>query len=206
MIKTLDRNIAPSIIKLFDLCFRQGVLDAYEFHDDYEAKDFVARHKEAWDFAVLGKPEPYLWDEWRFTLFHWARMNGMNKLAVEHIYQITKKNPQWYLLPHCMCFYLKGIEEWLEFPDPTRIEIFKKGKFVHWKKMPPGLQKMDKNDIISSMHEFVFDFRRLPREERPFSVMTFDGYARAMHTLTRAYSKKKARIEIPETEDFQCPA
>lgn len=205
MIKTLNRRLAPTILRFFDLCFKQGVVDAHNFHDDYEAREFVARHKEAWDFAVLGQPEPYLWDEWRFTLFHWARANGLVGLAMQHIYQITKKNPQWYLFPHCMCFYLMGIEEWLENPEPSKLQVFLDTPKVHWKKMPQGQQKMTKNDIIACMQGFVFDYRRTPVEGRPFNAMTFDGYARAMHDLTRPYGKIKASIELREIappEDF----
>lgn len=202
MIRTLDRESAKKVIRLFDVCFKQGVYDAHDICDNYEARDFLDRHKAAWDFAVLGQPEPYSWEEWRFTLFHWARMAGLKTFAIDHIYQIVKTTPQWYLLPHCMCFYLMGIEEWLAKPDPTRLQIFKKSPNEHWRTMPSGMRKMNKSDFVECMYGFVFSYRRLPKEEQPFKALSFDGYARAMHTLTRNYAKKKAKIELDEPEDI----
>jgi len=202
MIKSLNREQAPTIIKFFDLCFKQGVVDAYEFHDDIEAREFVARHREAWDFAVLGQPEPYRWDEWRFTLFHWARRaHGLSGFAMNHIYQITKVCPQWFLLPHCMCFYLMGIEEWLDYPEPTKIQIFLSKPKTHWKPMPLGQQKLDKNDIVICMQGFVYDYRRVDEDLQPFSAAGFDGYAQAMHALTRPYGRNKITIDYAAREE-----
>lgn len=200
MIKTLNRNLAPNILRFFDICFKQGVIDACNYHDNYAAADFVAQRKEDWHFGILGEPDDFDWEMWRYTMYRWAREHGMHGFARTHLFQIVKKNPQWYILPHCMCFYLMGIEEWLAYPEPAKLQVFKTTRKTHWKKMPPGQQKMDKNDFITCMQGFAFEFRRVPRDFRPFNALTFDGYARAMHDLTRPYGKIKARIEALEAE------
>jgi len=201
----LNRTTAPTIIRFFDLCFKHGVIDAYEFSDNYEAKEFVQKHKEAWDFGVLGEPDDFDWEMWRFTLYRWGRMNRFMKLAENYIYRIIKKNYLWYILPFCMRFYLMGIEEWLEYPNPGRIEIFKSEGKVHWKQVPAHLRKITTDDFISYMQEFAYEFRRSPLsqgEDRIMVVRTMDGYIQALHDMTRKYGRKTIRIKDLEAEDF----
>ena len=95
-----------------------------------------------------------------------------------------------------MRFYLLGIEEWLEYPNPTGIELFKKESKVHWKPVDQKLRKITKNDLISYMHEFCYEYRRVPEDKRKMSLTSFDGFSRAIHDLTSPYEKrKKIRIE-----------
>lgn len=199
----LNRTSAPTILRFFDLCFKQGVIDAYEFANDYDAKVFWRKHKEAWDFGVLGEPDDYDWEMWRFTLYRWGRLNHFTKFTETYIYKITKKNYLWYILPYCMRFYLMGIEEWLDYPAPQNIERFKKESKIHWKPMPSHLRKITKNDWISYMQEFVYTFRRSPLsegEDRVMSWKTFDAYEQAIHDLTRGYDTEK-KICFGEEED-----
>ncbi len=201
----LNRSTAPTIIRFFDLCFKHGVIDAYVFADDYGAREFVQKHKEAWDFGVLGEPDDFDWEMWRFTLYRWGRMNHFMKLAENYIYRITKKNYLWYILPFCMRFYLMGIEEWIEYPDPSKIEIFKNENKVHWKPVPPHLRKITTNDFISYMQEFAYEFRRSPLsqgEDRIMVTRTMDGYIQAIHDMTRKYGVKTIRIKDLEAEDI----
>lgn len=186
-------------VRFFDICFKQGVLDAYKFADDFGARDFLERHKEAWDFGVLGEPDDYDWELWRFTLYRWCRANHLTSFARDYIYSVTRKNHHWYLLPFCMRFYLLGVEEWLEYPEPRRIEIFKKEPKVHWAPREKGLRKMMTDDFISYMQDFVYQFRRSPLsqgEDRVMVLKTMDSFCQAIHTLTRKYvTGKKFRAE-----------
>ena len=58
----LNRTTAPQVVRFFDVCFKQGVIDAYNYHDNYGARDFLQRFKESWDFGVLGEPEDFDWE------------------------------------------------------------------------------------------------------------------------------------------------
>ena len=197
MVSPLNRHSAPQILRFFDLCFKQGVIDAYNFGDDYGAKEFVEKHKAAWDFGVLGEPDDYDWEYWRFTLYRWGRVNGFKGFAENYIYRISTKNYLWHFLPHCMRFYLLGIEEWLEYPQPTMLEAFKQEPKVHWKPVPANQRKMDVMDFVSYMHEWAHEYKRVPEEERQFAASTFDEYAKAIHTLNKKYNaaKKKFKFE-----------
>lgn len=199
----INRTNAPQILRFFDLCFKQGVIDACNYADDFEAREFLEKHKAAWDFGVLGEPDDFDWELWRFTLYRWGRANKFKHFVITFVYGITKKNHVWYFLPYCMRFYLMGIEEWLQNPNPVKLEQFKQENKVHWANVPAAIRKITTNDMIAQMQEFAYLYRRVPKEERQFNAVTLDAFARAMHDLTRPYAtRKKVRIEDYETEDF----
>ena len=194
----LNRTSAPQIIRFFDICFKQGVIDACNFTDDYGAKEFVEKHKPAWDFGVLGEPDDFDWQMWRFTLYRWARHNHMTPFAENYIYKIVKKNYLWCLLPFCMRFYLMGIEEWTQYPNEAGIERFKHEGRVHWAPQAnSSLRKMTKSDIHSYMLQFAYEYRRTPEEGREMSLNTMDGYCQAIYALNQKYVKV-SKIRIPE--------
>jgi hypothetical protein len=194
----LNRTSAPQIIRFFDLCFKQGVIDGCNFTDDYGAKEFVEKHKGAWDFGVLGEPDDFDWQMWRFTLYRWARYNHMTPFAENYIYKIVKKNYLWCLLPFCMRFYLMGIEEWIQYPNEAALERFKHESRIHWAPQTnSSLRKMTKSDIHSYMLQFAYEYRRAPEEVRVMNVLTMDGYCQAVHDLNQKYVKI-SKIRIPE--------
>lgn len=200
----LNRTSGPQIVRFFDICFKQGVLDAYNYGDKYGAKEFLNNHMAAWDFGVLGEPDDYDWEMWRFTLYRWARRNHLTSFAENYIFRISKKNYLWYLLPFCMRFYMLGIQEWLDYPQPMAIERFKQEKKVHWAPQEnPSMRKITKNDFISYMQEFTYDYRRsqdnFEPDKRPMSVVTMDGYCQAIHDLTRKYDRGR-KIKIKEED------
>lgn len=181
---TLNRNIAPHVLRFYDTCFKQGVIDACELGDDIEAKDFLKRRKEDWCFGVLGKSGEYDWEMFRFDLYWWARRARMKSLCENYIFKIRKKDAVWCLLPYCMRFYLLGIEEWLSYPNPIGLEVFKRNYRAHWHS-DDGLLEFKKGDYISYMHEFAYQYRSLPEESRPISETSMDAFCQAIYSLTR---------------------
>lgn len=194
----LNRTTAPQILRFFDICFKQGVIDAYNFSNDYDAREFVEKHKPAWDFGVLGEPDDFDWEMWRFTLYRWARNNRLTPFAENYLYRIVKKNYLWCLLPYCMQFYLMGIEEWLAYPNPGQMERFLHEGKIHWApQQNPSLQKMTKADFRFYMQEFARQYRRLPEEQQPVHHRTMDGYCRAIYDLNHKYVPL-SKIRIPK--------
>ena len=55
----LNRTTAAQILRLYPLCFKHGVLDAYELGDVYAAREFLDLHDEGWTYGVLGEPDDY---------------------------------------------------------------------------------------------------------------------------------------------------
>lgn len=196
----LNRSSAPTVVRFFDVCFKQGVIDACAFADDYGAQEFLKQHREKWYFGVLGEPDDYDWEMWRFTLYRWARKHHYMKFSSDFIYRIVNKTYLWYFLPYCMQFYLMGIEEWLEYPNPVKMEIFKGENRIHWKPVERHLRKITTDDTISYMQEFCYNFRRSPLSEGEDRVMNpnaMDAFCQAIHDLTRKYDTRK-RLRIKE--------
>lgn len=182
----LNRTIAPHILRFFDICFKQGVIDACTLGDDLESKSFLEARKEDWKFGVLGKPEEHDWQMFRFTMYWWARRAGMKSLGENYIFNIRNKDAIWCFLPYCMRFYLLGIEEWLDYPSPVGIEIFKKNSKAHWSPNA-GMKKFTRGDYISYMHDFAYAYRSLPEEEMPVSCTAMESFCQAMFDLTRGF-------------------
>lgn len=192
----LNRTTAPMVLRFFDICFKQGVLDAHNFSDDYGAREFLTARKEDWRFGVLGEPDDFDWEMFRFTLYRWARQNHMTKFGEGYIYRILKKNYLWCLLPYCMRFYLMGIEEWLTYPNPSGLELFKHEGKVHWAPNPDVPRKITKDDFRYYMQDFAYQYRRLPEEQMPIASKTMDEYNRAIYDLTHKYVKE-SKVRIP---------
>lgn len=193
MIDPLNRANAPLIVRLFDVCFKRGVIDACELGDDYRAREFVRKHKESWTFGVVTDDVDYDWQMFRFTLYWWSRrsrVSGLTSLAENYILFVRKKNHLWPLLPFCMRFYLLGIEEWLAYPNPVQVQLFKSQKKLHWDPNGPN-KTFTLPDYVSYLHEFTFDYTKLPEELQPINQSSLESFCEAIYTLTRKYVEKR---------------
>lgn len=194
MTSPLNRTTAPQVLNLFDYCFKQGVLDAYELGDDYTAKEWLEERKADGGYGLLTDIDAeYDWRRWRFTLYRWCRNSHMGSVGDAYIDGIRKpSNFLFCVLPISMRFYLMGIEEWLEYPNQTNIQIFKLSKKIHWKPVQPHLKTIKKEDFISYIQEFVYERQKLHQQEeergevlRDASDTSYDGFAEAMWALTK---------------------
>ena len=184
----LNRRNAPGIIRLFDTCFRQGVFDACDAGDDCMVRDFVSRHRSSWTFGTILGADEEDWRSFRFIVYRWARENGNTFIAENYLIMIRKTNYLWCILPFCMWFYLMGAEEWLAYPDPTRIQVFKANKRTHWNQNVK-VKAMTRMDFISYMHDACFQYRSLEPEKKLVNDLAMDNYCSAVFDLTRPYAK-----------------
>lgn len=185
----LNRTSGPAIIRLFDVCFKQGVIDACGAGDDYAVRDFVSRHKFKWTFGTISEPEGVDWRSFRFILYRWCREHGITTLAENYIIMIRKQNYLWCLLPYCMWFYLMGAEEWLAYPAASQIEIFKMNNRVHWDPNTP-VKKFTRMDYISYMHEAAFAYKKFESEHKPVTDGLMESYCQAIFDLTKNYGTR----------------
>lgn len=181
-------------LRFFDLCFKQGVIDACDHGDDIDAKAFLLERKEDWSFGLLPIEGPIEWPTFCHELYWVARKHGMKTMAESYLFRIRTKNYIWCLLPYCMRFYLMGVEEWLRYPSPVGIEVFKREKKTHWDPSSP-IKKITKPDLFSYLHGFEFEYRKLDPEIAPVSETSMSNFIKALYDLTRPYLKD-------EREDF----
>ena len=182
----LTRTTAPQVIKFCDLCFKQGVIDACYAGDDLEVKEFYDDRIGTWRLGTISGGDGFDWQMYRFWLYWIAREHHMKTLAESYIFRIRVKNYVWCLLPYCMRFYLMGIKEWLNYPNPSRIELFKKKPRVHWDPNCPNVA-ITRMDIISYLHSFEFEYRRLPDEIKEMTDVTMGSFIQALYDLSRKY-------------------
>lgn len=183
----LNRTTAPQILRFFDVCFKQGVLDAADFGDDLGVKEFYDKKVEDWSFGVVNGEQDMEWRAFLFTLYWWARKARMATLADKYFFAIrTKTNHAWCVLPYCMRFYLMGIKEWTEYPNPVNLEVFKSAVKLHWSPKA-GVKKFTKGDYFTHLHDFEYAFKQIPMEERPISDVAMQGFVMALFDLTRGF-------------------
>lgn len=185
----LNRANGPAILRLFDACFKRGVIDACEAEDDYAVRDFISRHKSNWTFGTIQEPAEMDWRTYRFILYRWSREMGCTSFAENYLLMVRKTNYLWCLLPYCMYFYLMGAEEWIAYPAQPKIGIFKMNKRVHWDPNCP-VKKFTRTDYISYMHEASFAYRKLDEEKRIVSCSLMEAYCQAVFDVTRKYVTK----------------
>lgn len=191
----LNRTTAPHVLRFFDLCFKQGVIDACAYGNDLDTKEFLEAKEADWSFGTLEQPDDYDWQAFRYWAYWLARRNGMKTLAENYFFRIRSHNYVWCVLPYAMRFYLMGIREWLRYPNPVGIEMFKSQNRIHWD--PNEKTKaITKPDIISYLHEFEFQYRRLDIELQPVSETAMSSFIQALFDLSRKYVTGKTEEDI----------
>lgn len=185
----LNRTTAQQVFKVFDLCFKRGVMDACELNDSYAAKAFVEKHSKNWTFGVLGDDLDYDWQMFRFQLYFMAKGAHLASISEQYLIKIRNLMTPWCVLPYCMRFYLLGIQEWISYQQPVVTEIFRLTPRMHWDPTAK-VKKFGRMDYISYLHQFCYDYRRLPEDERPVSTLYMDNFCLAVFDLTRKYDTR----------------
>lgn len=181
----LNSSTGPQVLRFFDVCFKRGVADAMTLGDDSAANEFVIERKEDWKFGVLGEPDDFDWKMFRFRLYQWARESHLSGLAENYLFNLRAINPYWVLLIYCMRFYLMGVSEWLEYPNPQGMAIFKNTPRAHWAPQKKGLMNFKKADYFAYMQEFAIDYRRSSLENRLVSTKALEAYCMALYSVNR---------------------
>lgn len=177
------------------MCFKQGVLDAYKIGDDYAVRDFVEKHKANWSYGVLGEPDDYDWKMWRFSLYRWCRNYKLAQFAEQYLYEVKTFNYLYCPIVFGMRFYLMGIEEWLDYPNPVGIERFRQDPMAHWKPAAfGGSKKLTKRSIIVEMQEIAYQYRRRSASEWDVSGGVMVDFGTAIFDLTSKIIYKKRLV------------
>lgn len=187
----LNRTTAPQIIRLFDTCFKRGVLDAQAQEDDYAVREFLERHKAAGDYGLVYDDENFDYRRWRFTIERWCRQYRIGSVGdtyLDSMYVRTWSRKTFLLavLPMTMRFYLMGVEEWLEYPNPLGLELFKQTKKIHWKPVPSHMKNMTTQDFLSLLQEFIYERQKM-KLDGDLTETQYDSFSRAMWAMTRKY-------------------
>ena len=185
----ITRKSAPEIIRLLDLCYKQGVVDAAEMEDDLSVKDWLDETVESNRYGLVCVDDPKCdWKRWRFYLLRWCRDNRMSTLGFDYIDNIRKASGIGYIIiPVSFKFYLRGVRDWLQYPNEMNMALFKSKGRLRWGAEATSMSKILKNDdYIFIIQEYVYELRNKPTVEmRKITDRTIDGFEYAMWQTTR---------------------
>lgn len=178
----INRQTAKMILKLLDYCFKKGVEDAFDADNEHWCNEFIERRYAKRDFSLLDVTDSYDWKEWRMILGRWCRYNRNLKLCPDYLDRVYSQNFYWSIFPIAMDFYILGIQEWLEYPNPYKLELFKVTSNIHWKPMPrKTLEKMSTDDKVSYIQQFAYERERIDPEGNGKYI----NFAQEMWAFTR---------------------
>ena len=140
------------------------------------------------------QPDDYDWKMWRFSLYKICRRNGLAQFAENYLYEVKRYNYLYSPILMSMRFYLMGIEEWLSYPNPGEIEIFRQERSIHWAKNLPGGKRITRLEIIAESQDIAYQYRRAPEEARVISTSVLDEFCTATLDLTNKHVSKKRII------------
>lgn len=205
----LTRKNSRYLLSLLDFAYKQGVLSAYDADDERYCEEFVSKHKDGTSFGLLEvQGEDITWKEWRWTLTCWARQARVYLIAREYLDHIAGRNYLWAVLPVAFDFYLKGIEDWVKYPNPCNLEVFKNKPKIHWIVERRNDKKVIKNDeIVSEIQRICFERGRKDKGIKGgLSQCCYDAFASTIWTLTRKlppaviYNKKEVTSDYVEVD------
>jgi hypothetical protein len=134
----LNYQTAQALIELFDVCYKQGVVHAYQLDDNNAAKQFVidnrkpSRYATLCDtdlFGMLTDGHVFTLERWRITLSMWARKTVKRKILEYYIERVTsERNYAGIAYALCMDFYLQGIYHYTLNPI-NDLTVFLKNKY-----------------------------------------------------------------------------
>lgn len=186
----INRTTAPQIIRLLDLCFKQGVRDACEMEDDFTAKEWLEEKLADGGYGTLPEKDfEFDWRRWRYTLYRWCReykLGSVSDVCIDRMDRY-RNTMAFVLIPVSMRFYLMGVEEWLEYPNPNNMALFMQNKKTHWKPVSPHLKVMTTSDILSLVQGFSYEIQD-KGFEKFIPRSRFDDFGRALWRCTQRYN------------------
>lgn len=161
MSQLLNRGSARHILRMMAYCLKQGVLDAAGMEDDYAVKEFYAKHWDKWDFGYLGEPDDYDWKMFRFSLYMMCRRSHLSMFADSYLYEIRRPDYLFCPLIFAMRFYLMGVKEWIDYPNRSKIDIYRME--VSPMHFTPGTifsRKMRRTNVLAIIQDIAYRYRR----------------------------------------------
>lgn len=130
----LNRDNMPQLLSLFDHYYKLGVRHAKDFRDDTECMEFVERRKANRTFGFIDDGHELSWKYWRLYMYTECR-----KVRAGKIYRVlfdinSYKNQVAMIIPLTMELYLKGISDWVDYPNAGNMAVFESKKFAEWGK------------------------------------------------------------------------
>lgn len=182
----IDRSTVKLVLRLLEYSFRQGVLDACKYQDEFLCREFIRQRRENHDFGTLDIGEPLDWEEWRYILTKWSMRCHIHTVCEKYLDKIVSMNYNWVIFPVAMEFYILGIEEYLEYPNIRNLELFKNKPRVHWYCDGRPFKGINTESIVTMIQDICYTRKRKDAFAQGCpSAISYDAFCRTIWTCTR---------------------
>lgn len=131
--RVIDRYTAKSLGRLFMMCYKRGVNDAYRYsHDEGMLREHVEQTAGFDKFGLVGAATSR-WVYWKNRLSDMAEDDKRYKTLNNYFERMGNFGSNYLSVMMCVAqtFYNRGISDWLDKPNADEINIFN-GKFRWW--------------------------------------------------------------------------
>lgn len=184
----ITRKNVKHLLRLFDHYYKKGIYDAMNRQDDFFCRDFMERMRAPKAFGFLDTPYVLTWKEWRFYAYPECRMNKLNSAAPILDGIKTYTGHVAAILPMLMDFYLKGIKDWLEYPNGSNWVRFYNRPYARW---GDKIRFPIWAAVLDDLQLMMIDRSHLESEaQNGLSPLAFDTLSEVIWKLTRKIGKE----------------
>lgn len=120
------------LLLLFDIYYKKGVTDAMENGDQWSSTEFVKNMRDNHKYGLLNGYSSLHWKEWLIIIKCDASLNRWKNIK-DLLFAVTSKKGYLGTIPAMtMGYYLKGIEDYTNYPHPTNKTLFLSRPFLVW--------------------------------------------------------------------------
>lgn len=162
----IDRVLIGQMTGLLDWLYRSGVEDASIYRQDegliYE---YIEKAGAVGAYGFLNEHLLMMsWQEWTLRIIAKARMTSWNS-AMARYFNAAGKLGQNYLsvfIPLSMVFYVRGVKDYISYPDACKMSEFQSKTRVFWTKK--GLKTIKPRSYADEIQMACFDLQRRDSE------------------------------------------
>lgn len=191
--KFKDRTSIDQLMRFLDYVYKRGVEDASLVNDDFALQEYLDRRKDPDTFGFLDTAFDIDWREFRFVVTRWAFQRGQKTLAEKYLMKISKADFKAVSLAAIQDFYLLGVEHWMGYRNPMKIEVFKQRRNVHWDLVRgKSFTPFKKEERVSILQERMYDriHRAEAKNESWLSKSAYEIFSSEIWKLTRPLLKE----------------
>lgn len=161
----MEKKYYKSLTHLFHRVYKQGILDAIDQNDLFKCKEFVSEMRQTCTFGFLDTPKMD-WREWRFHLIRLGMDTPYGPSCTQYLsLALNYTGYPAVVFPIAMDFYLEGVKDFCQYPNPAILQDFLKRKFPKWGK-PRRLKRVRTSiDIVLEAQAYCFERANLDKHE-----------------------------------------
>jgi hypothetical protein len=187
MMSSFSKMDVSRCLRLFYACYIAGIEAAYKADDCIRCEDFVHLRETTMTFGSLEEKDEIPMSQWKFLLLVLCRKLRLLNFAMERI--MTKTNVLSTTISFiAMRFYTKGVKDWTEQPDESRLESFKTMGCQEWVRTRGKVKNMTKASMVSYIVQFCYECETVIGEKQSSVIRrnNFSIFRRLVWEMTRS--------------------